>query len=111
MEGPAATTVKDAAAGAHTVTFTGCVVILDAVVTVSVAAWLFTELGQVLLATTRYWLPLIAGVTAVRVKVALVAPVIFVQVPPPLVLTCHWYAGDDPALTTVKLAFAPEQAV
>ena len=63
---------------------------LDGVVTVKVAALLFTVLGQVLLTITRYWLPFIAEVTAVKARVLLVAPLILVQVPPLLVLTCHW---------------------
>jgi len=42
----------------------------------------------------RSWLPILASVTSKPEMVAVVAPVavVFAQVSPPLLLTCHWYA-------------------
>ena len=56
--------------------------------------------------TARYWLPLRA-VVAAKLYVALVAPVIFVQVVP-LVLTCHCTVGAGvPVAAAVKMAVPP----
>ena len=73
----------------HTLAFAGGEVTVAASDTVSMAATDVLEDGQALLTTTRYRLLFIAEVTAVNGKVALVAPVIFVKVNPPFVLTCH----------------------
>ena len=73
----------------HTVPSAGCVVMLAGLLTVNIAA-LELVLPQTDDATQRYLLPFMEAVTAVRSNVALVAPLILVQLVPPSVLTCHW---------------------
>src|ERR1700683_2040817 len=88
---PDAAAVNVARAHAVTVTFVGSVVIVGAVLpafTVRVA-FVVVALPAVLVKTARYLLPLMALVVLVRLSVVEVAPDIFVNDVPPLVLTCH----------------------
>lgn len=77
--------------------------------TVSTAALELT-VPALLVHTARYCLALSTAATP-NVKVALVAPDMFVQVVP-LVLDCHCTVGDGvPLAAEVKLAFAPAHLV
>lgn len=89
MDVPVAVTEKVALLPVQTVIFTGWVVIAALLFTVSVAALEFKEVALQLETARRYWLLFIEAVTAVKVKVVVVAPGTFVQVIPPSVLTCH----------------------
>jgi hypothetical protein len=57
------------------------------------------------------------AVTPVKVSVAVVTPLytpallILLQVVPPLVLSCHWYAGLVPAAVMLKLVLDPAHMV
>ena len=50
----------------------------------------FTVVQPPLLTTALYWFPLNATVVLVTDSVVALAPEISAQVPPLLVLTCHW---------------------
>src|SRR6202040_1750500 len=58
-----------------------------------------------LVKTARYCLPLSAR-SVVNERLKLVAPKIFTQLAPPLVLTCHWAVGtgEPVALAEMKIA-------
>ena len=88
-DGPVAATVKLALLPPQVVVLTGCDVMADGVVTVSVTAAEVTLEGQELLTITRYLLLFIPAVTAVRVKLAALAPAMLLKVAPPSVLSCH----------------------
>jgi hypothetical protein len=75
---PVAVTVNVVLAPAHTVALIGCPVIVDGVATVNIAPVDVTEEGQLLLTITLYRLLFIPDVTELSVKVAVVAPDIFV---------------------------------
>jgi len=92
---PAAVNV--AAAGAVTVTFVGCVVMLGAThagLTVSVAALEFVE-PELLVNTARNLLPDCDVLVGETVNVVDVAPDTFVNVEPPSVDCCHWTVGAE----------------
>jgi hypothetical protein len=114
---PLAAAVKVAVFPAVTVWLTGCVVIAGAVFTVSVAAVL-VAVPSVLIASARYWLPDIAPVVPLTVKVAVAEPdtplpsVKFPKLVPPFVETCHWNAGAGlPLAATVNVAAVPAVTV
>jgi len=74
--------------------------------TVSVAAFEFTELA--LFVHTALYCLLLSAVVVVNVSVALVAPVILVQVVPALVLCCHCTVGvGDPLAAEVNVTLLP----
>src|SRR5690606_24773699 len=104
-----AVTVKVLLPPVQTDAFAGCVVIVGAEFTVSVAA-LDVVLPQVVLAITRYWLPLMPTVTAFSVIELAVWPAILFHVPPPFVLNCHWNPVAVAAVA-VKVTLAPAQTV
>ena len=89
------------------------VIVSEAWLTVNVAALEVAVAGvHVLVNMARYWLPLIATVGLLMVKVVLVAPEMlppllrFVKGPPP-VLTCHCGVGVGlPAAEAVKFTLA-----
>jgi hypothetical protein len=72
--------------------------------TVSVAALLVAE-PQLFEKTARYCLPLRETGGLVKDSVAFVSLVIFVNVEPPFVLTCHCTVGSVPLAADVKDAF------
>src|SRR5436305_789145 len=74
----------------------GCVVMLGAKSTVSLAALLVAE-PMLLVKTTRYRSPLSAA-EAVNERVVEVAPAISLKWAPPSVLTCHCTVADGLAL-------------
>ena len=79
------------------------------VFTVNVAAFEFT-VPTLFVHTARYCL-LLSAIVVTNDNVALVAPVIFVQVVP-FVLSCHCTVGAGfPFAAEVKLAFAPAHLV
>ena len=76
--------------------------------TVSVAALevAVAELHE-LVNTARYWLPLIATVGLLIVKVVLVAPPMSLKLPPPFVFTCHCTVGaGEPLAVALKETLA-----
>ena len=84
--------------------------IAGAAVTVSVADEVVTVASE-LVNTAWYRFPFCAVVTAVNVRVADVAPMIFVNAPP-LTLTCHCTVGTGlPLAVAVKLALLPAATV
>src|SRR6202050_3814180 len=88
---PDAAAVNVAVAHAITVTVVGSVVILGPVFPVFTVrvAFVVVALPAALVKTARYLLVFIATVVLVRLSVVEVAPDIFVNDVPPLVLTCH----------------------
>ena len=88
---PDAAAVNVAVCPALTVASVGFCVIAGAWVTVSVAAVVVAE-PTVLVNTARNWLPFCAT-RVVNVNVVLVAPAMFENVAPPLVLSCHCTVG------------------
>ena len=68
----------------------GCVPIEAGLLTVKIAAFEVSPLGSQVEMTTRYWLLLLVPVMADNDSVAVLAPLMSVQVVPPSVLTCHW---------------------
>ena len=87
--------------------FAGGVVIVIGVNTVITIAALVAAGVHVPVITQRYWLLFIATVTPVSVKIFVVAPLyipplmIPFHVPPPFVLSCHWYVNPTPLATTL----------
>jgi hypothetical protein len=74
--------------------------------TVKVAA-VVVALPAAFVKTARYLFPLIATVVPVMLSVVDVAPDKFVNVPPPLVLTCHCTVGvGEPDAAAVNVAVA-----
>ena len=86
---PVAVTLKVALFPAHTVALAGCEEITVKSVTDNTAALEVKLEGQALLTITLYLLLFIVAVTALKFRVAVIAPGIFVNVLPPSVLTCH----------------------
>jgi hypothetical protein len=75
--------------------------------TTSVAA-LLVAFPQLFEKTARYWLPLCATEGFVTVSVVLDAPLMPVQIPPLLVLICHWTPGaGEPLAAAENVALAP----
>ena len=103
---PLAAAVKLTLAPAQTVWFTGFVVTVGGVFTVSVAAFV-VAVPQVFVKTARNLFPF-WPLVVVNVRVVEVAPDTLLNVAPPSVETCHWTVGEGlPDAAAVKLALRP----
>jgi hypothetical protein len=108
---PDVATVNVAVDPAVTVVLDGCVVTEGAKFTVSVAAVVVPAVPTPFEKTAWYWLPFMDAVTAVSVSVVEVAPLIFVNAPPP-VLTCHCAVGAGlPLAAAVNITLDPAVTV
>jgi len=86
-----AAAVNVAVAPEQTVCAVGCIEIPGPVFTVNVAAVVVAP-PHVLVNTARYWFPFCAALV-VKLSVVDVAPIMLLNVAPPLVLTCHCTVG------------------
>ena len=105
---PVAPAVKVAVVPALTVVLLGCVLTLGALLTVRVAAVVFT-IPEEFVNTARYWAPLLTVLVA-KLYVSPVALGISDQLP--LVFTCHCTVGVGvPVAAAVNVAVSPSKAV